>query len=306
MVKSVLLVLLVGSVVWAAWLDNISINKVIVAGASASASDAIQKEVLSVLGQTYLSVLPKKNFLIYPKGDIEKQVMKDHPEIGAVTIATENVNTLNVRLTERTPAALWCKGDVCFMVDKNAYIYALNGSTSAAVSAQNAGLLSLHDLSSPSEAAEGTEAKQVSLIGKQAMSPKAFNELLEAARNLSSSSLPVERVNIEEGGKYVFKIKDNGRVIFSDKKPLQKSLEDLMSARQSPVFAKSDSFQYIDTRFGNKVFYRLSDGEGDGEVANSAEGDAATLNKTDTNANNATGTVNAAIKPVQPTLNIGN
>ncbi len=257
---AVLVIVLFVSFIWASWLPQVAISKVVVAGTSSDTSADIEDKVQQVLAQKYFGIFPKKNFLLYPKGQIAALVMKQHPEVGSVSISTEHVSTLNIRLAERSPAALWCKGSVCYMVDKNAYIYALEASSSPSGVdiASSLNLIPVYDRAS----ATGT----ASLVGNTAMPAKEFSEILSAAHGLSSSSLPVEDIYIENDGKYVFKIVKNGTIIFSDKKPVQESLEDLMSALQSPVFATSDAFQYIDTRFGNKVFYRLGGQSVDKEI----------------------------------------
>ncbi len=246
-VRSVLLIILIGSITWASWLEQFAILKVVVAGTSEETSKKIQEEANELIGQKYFGIIPKKNFLLYPKKEIVKKILDAHPEINAAGIGTEHVHTLNIRVMERKPVALWCQGETCYMMDDKAYVYSLAAGNGES-------LLHIYDMMATTSDPLKTEP----------IPAKTFSGMVAVAAELSSSSLPVERISIAEDGQYIFKIENNGRIIFSSRKPLDQSYLDLVSALRSPVFAKSKEFQYIDARFGNKVFYRLG---GDKETA---------------------------------------
>ncbi len=266
-IRAVFLVVFIGIIVGIFWIPQLAISKVVVVGASDASGEKVkmvEDDIVQILGGTYFGIFPKKDFILYPKKEIMRSILKKYPEIGVVSMGTERLSTLNVRLTERAPAALWCQEGNCYVMDAGAFVYALEprggaSSTStpgaSASNAINKNLLQIYGGASTTE----------ELIGKQVITPELFSDILAVSAQLSSSSLPVENVTVAGSGQYIFKIEHNGRLLFSDKKPFKQSFEDLLSAYHSPVFSKSAAFQYIDVRFGNKVFYRLGTGTGSEE-----------------------------------------
>lgn len=279
--RVVLLIIFAGALIWASWLEQFSIQKIVIVGTSGQTASGIEQAVNNILDQRYFGVVPKRNFLIYPKRAIIQNVLKAYPEIGSAGVGTELVHTLNIRLRERSPAALWCQNDLCYVMDDSAYVYALAASSSPngalGNAAQKGNLLPIY----------ATATTTDNPVGKRPLLAETFSSMLSTAIELSSSSLPVENVSITGDGQYIFKIARNGKIIFSNRKPFQQSLGDLISALHSPVFASSAAFQYIDVRFGNKVFYRL----GKAGTAESSAGSSILLS---TSTANATSTANTA------------
>lgn len=241
--RLVLLIILLASLVSVTWLPQFAIDKVVVAGTSDETAKSIQREVEDDIRQTYFGIIPRSNFLLYPRSSIKENILKTHLEFESINVGIENIHILNIRVVERKPVALWCVNEECSMIDERAYVY----SKSEVASSTSSSLLHIYDKS----------ASSTIPFGKEALAPENFKAMLSVISMLQTSKLPVESVSIEVGGQYVFKIVDNGRLIFSDKKPFEQSYQDLVSALKSPVFATSSKFQYIDVRFGNKVFYRL-------------------------------------------------
>lgn len=259
-----LALVLFGALTSLLWLKQLSIQKIVVAGLSKEKSESINQEVSNILEGSYFGVFPKQNIFLYPKKYIMSTIMGSHPEIGSVDLHTEQIHTLNVRVTERTPVALWCEEENCFFMDSNALIY---NKTDGAASTTDTdkklvtiyGVSSEAGTSSVNIEASSTNMKK-SVAGSQVLSSKLLSELLTTAETFNQAKLTIESITVVGNSQYIFKVVNNGKIILSDKKPFNVSIEEILSAYHSKAFATSSRFQYIDARFGKKVFYRLSTG----------------------------------------------
>ncbi|HEY1037312.1 MAG TPA: hypothetical protein VGE62_01895 [Candidatus Paceibacterota bacterium] len=95
-------------------------------------------------------------------------------------------------------------------------------------------------------------------VGKTLMPQELLRELKDMAVKIESFKLKVREIEHRGEDEIVFKIEGNGRIIFNQRRPLTQSYENLATALKSDVFTSATAtFEYIDTRFGNKVFYKF-------------------------------------------------
>lgn len=252
------------------------IKRSVIVGNTHITSGEIQNVVDSILDQKYLHIFTKRNALIYPKENIKKTLLETYPRIADLEIYTESFELLNIKIEEREAVAVWCAPITCYLADKDAYIYAekhelLNtGALDAANVSVGTASSSLNtSVSSVKEKDEyanlpvlhgGDEHVGPEPIGKYIFNPTLFADLLYTITEINKLGLKTQNVHVFSRDEIVFMISNGGKIIFADRKPFAESIENLKSALKSDVFAAGGAirkFEYIDTRFGNKIFYRL-------------------------------------------------
>jgi hypothetical protein len=224
------------------------IKKVNVVGNESIASSTIASFVQEKLKGQWGYVLPKDNILLYPKASLRAELLTHFPMLRSAVLKAENFSTLMVEVGERKPHALWCgerrsAGDACVLLDDAGIAY--GGAVSFAGSAY------LHYYGKATEAGPA----------KQYLSEDTFRAVdavaLAVAADMSEDTLIYIEVDSEQDVHLGFK---SGFVVIY---PLDESgaaiLERLKLARSAEPFATRSlsDFQYLDLRFGDKLYYKL-------------------------------------------------
>jgi hypothetical protein len=232
-------------------LDSLQIKKVIVVGSDSIAMEKIKNIAENELQGHYFYFIPKHNALFYPKQNILSRILFENPHVKDLTMNTEGFDLLNIKLIERQPVMEWCK-DICFNMDEDAFVYEEEQEGESYLHIQGGDL--------------GTSTVY---IGKNAFDEKTFRMIKDTVNTLASSSLPVDQISFVSADEIKYFIKTNGYIVVSGRRPLDESMGNLNAALKSSRFGTSSHFEYIDTRFGNKVFFKVKDTKGTSTKATS-------------------------------------
>ncbi len=272
-VNLIILLILIGGFSWLSWLQKMAIRNVVVVGNSSVQAVELQGHINTILDGKYIGLISKRNAIIYPKKEIFEFILQKYPRIADVNISTDGLHILNIVVEERKPLAGWCGPLDCYFIDQTSYIYdKISGSSNLSTTSSSTG--SSDFVSTAMLGASAIEGLIIfhgnddvvgpTPITKTVFTKEKFEGIMAVAKALESQSdkikmLPTD-VYVKNGESIIFKIKNNGRIIISDKRSFEESLENLKSALSSPIFSKTTQFEYIDVRFSNKVFYRLKGG----------------------------------------------
>ncbi len=236
---------------WIFSLQSLAIKKVIVIGNTNITSGEIQNITNSILDEKYLGIFSKRNVFVYPKNYITKTLSQTYPRIEDIVLDTESLEILNIKVKERAPSSVWCAAVLCYLVDGQGYIFA--ESTSSTTS-------HTHTILYGGDQFVGPEP-----IGKHVFTENLYGDILKTIDELEKENLIIKEVHVFSRDEIVFTTASGGKLIFSDRKPFAVSLENLRTSLKSSVFvnqksssSSSSRFEYIDVRFGNKVFYKLN------------------------------------------------
>jgi len=239
---------------WGSRSDRVTIQNIEIKGAEYVKEDSLLFVVEEEISGKYFWLFPKGNILIYPKKNILANVLK-YKRIDGASIYMKDLDTVVLSVTERKPAYLWCAEEEktgggeenymeekCFFMDKNGYIFDEAAYFSNSVFFKFYGGMS----GDP--------------IGNTFLSVDEFSKILIFKDALEEFGISSHIFRALPGGDYKFVTGGGGAVIFHKKQDLQKVLENLKSAMS--VSDLSDSLaganlDYIDLRFGNKVFYKF-------------------------------------------------
>jgi hypothetical protein len=233
------------------------IDSVDVAGAQTILANDVQAQVLKSVQGSYLFIFPKDNIFLYPKSAAEAALKASVPTISTDQIGAENFHTLKVTITERTKKALWCPQDDanlaagvvpqdCALLDQDGVVYA------SAVTATDT-VVYFGPLA-------GNTFPQTYLPAEQFHSLSALVDALKTqSQNATDTPIAVElegadvHVRYQSGFTLIFLLSSAGADVFSH----------FQLALSSAVFAKHmlSDFEYLDLRFGDKLYYKLRDAQ---------------------------------------------
>lgn len=272
--------ILIALATWIISLQSMAIKKIVVVGNANITSDEIQRITNNMLDSKYLGLFSKRNAFIYPKQKIEQSLVNLYPRIAEVGIDTESFEILNIKIKERNADAIWCAAVLCYLVDENGYIFSeynepQQGKENDVVLNNLAKLYGGDQLVGPEP------------VGKSIFTPKLYSDIQNTVVELKKIGIRIDTVHMYSRDEIVFSVATGGKLIFSDRKDFTDSLEDLKSSLNSSVFVGTSSasksqnssstsqsfyssssnssqivlppnFEYIDVRFGNKVFYKIN------------------------------------------------
>lgn len=239
---------LLGASVWLAHASFLRITDIQITGNTTLASSTLQKEVQDKISGSYVYLFPKDNIFLYGKKTIAEMLIAKHPSIKNVEVTAKNFHTLHIALVERTPVALWCGESIdtpqpCMFLDITGAAYAPAPEFSVPIYIQYYGALST------------TTTPVVYLTAEQFGGLEALvGELVKMQGSDSLRTVYIDHekdvhISFASGFTLLFDLESSGGNI----------LERFSLALTSAPFTTRtlSDFQYLDLRFGTKLYYKL-------------------------------------------------
>lgn len=259
-----------GLIFWLTGLSAITINVVSVSGAVVVPPSDIASSTEKFLVGRYFFTVPRSNILFYPKGAVAEHILESYPRVKKAEVGFKNFNTINVALTERESAALWCrsaevltaslvpKPDDCFLVDEQGFIF--DKFHLSAVSSTD--IAESPDSQSASEFVKfyGEISSTTNPVRLTYSSAERFQNLLALAANLKAVGVGVVAFRERSDRDLDVEFSGGGRMVIGREPDTASVIENFQSVVSEPNFGGLEGLNkidYIDMRFGNKVFYRL-------------------------------------------------
>lgn len=233
------------------WLSNaafLRISTVEVLGTQTLSTSTIAAFVEGELAGSYLYFFPKNNIFLYPKEIVSRELLSAMPTIAEVNLRAKNFHTLAVAIIEHQPKALWC-GEVvassspCFLLDENGLAYAAAADFSGDAYQRYYGALAPG--TSPRHYLTSTQFHSLSAL----VDTIAQNQKPNSVRGVLVDQNSDVRLTFASGFVLLFPLGDDGGDIY----------QRFTLALQSDAFKAHplSDFQYLDLRFGDKLYYKL-------------------------------------------------
>lgn len=239
-------------------LDKLYIKHIYISGNVKVEDGQIFGVVANSLRGYYYGIYPKSNILIYPKKVVGDSIMRNIPWIASVAVSG-GVNSVIVNVIEREPKYLWCDSidkpiidRICYYLDKDGFAFGRAPGFSGHIYPEFYG-----------------GDKKGGYIRKFVLPVEKLNTVLKI-KDGGEKALADNNINL--GKIYGFYIHNNGDydLLLSDGKNEYKInfslntdvLKKLNTVLSSPFFIKelrdgNKRLEYIDLRFGKKVFYKF-------------------------------------------------
>jgi hypothetical protein len=243
-------------------LPSVQIIDVTVEGTKIMEKQIIAQKIDDELSGNYYWFFPKKNIFLYPKNKIKADIMSAFPTVETVTISVNSLHKLTMSIKEREPFALWCGDEQpsiiasevpeCFYVDKTGYIFSNSPSFSGGVYFTLYGSESLNVKKTP--------------IGQYAVSTEVFEKVLTLRDFLSEFNIVFDTVYFGENNYAEFFNAKSFNIKWNTDADLTILTSNMRALFRSPSWKDntfvsdsekfSEPLEYLDFRFGNKVFYK--------------------------------------------------
>ena len=256
------LVIIFIALVYFSRLSSLNINNIEISGNQIVETSAIKDVVQQQISGKYFFFFPKSDIFIYPGNAIKNALENKFKILENINVSVKTNHTLVVTLSERKGVYTWCgmspdvgiptSGDNCYFIDDNGYIFNQAPYFSGEVYFKFYGVPDAFSGGDPSGL----------YFEKQ-----YFTQLTSFKDTLISLGLkPISIYVTSEDDVEVFLSSANPGVagpyiIFKldgDYETIAENLEAALTTEplQSEFQNKYSSLQYIDVRFGNKVYFK--------------------------------------------------
>lgn len=233
--------LLVSGLWYGSRVSTLTLETITVEGGQTISHVQVQEAVAGTLTGNYFGLIPKRFAWTYPEVD----AMAAAASIGRVknpTVERISGTELKVIVDEYLPFALWCEEEnevQCYFIDKEGVAFdqapVLDGGS----------MYRFYTLGDKPE------------LSKVMTDKNTIKEIVAVADALESRfNLPITKIELDMVGDVFFRVVGGGEIKTTTKVPAEKLLENLALVLSTDDFkdVTAGSFQYIDLRFGSKVF----------------------------------------------------
>ena len=238
-IVAVLLIVAIGGVAFVSRLPEVTVATVSVTGASAVDAAAVQAIAEEKLAGSYAFIVPKRNTLLAPRGEIAAAILQAYPSVKSVNVASRDLTSVTVEIAERAPSAVWCMGaeGACFFMDEDGFVYREAVDINALV--RYSGAISGNPIGQ--HFMEGGFAALAAFVA-------------EAGK---ASARTPDAVSIEANGDAQLSFAEGGAIKFVIAEDTAPTLENIASVFASDRLREHQPFEYADFRYGNKVYVKF-------------------------------------------------
>lgn len=251
-------VLCIGLLSFGSYRKKVRINEVVLSGGVLVTEKEVKEETLNYLKGSYFLLFPKNNAFIYPKNGLENFLLDKFKRIETIDISLDGLNKIKITITERKPIAIWCTENKststttdsgikenCYFIDQNSTIFALAPNFSGNVYFKYYGLVTIDDPIGQKYIAS------TSVFSK-------INSFISDVKNFGMKPAYLKSIGEDE---FSVALLSGGEIYFDTKKSLEDAKDNLNTLINSPEFKNYNisniPIDYIDLRYGNKLFYKL-------------------------------------------------
>lgn len=237
-----LAILLIVLFVWLMQKPFIRVNDVAIRGLDTLNAEEIINLSKQELQGKYVYLVPRDNLLFYPRTKLERSLYDFDARIKKVEVDASSKGLLTVTLEEHKPEYLYCN-EICFYADSNGYIFRDAQKITRTL------YINLED-----------ETRQ--LEKRDYYNPEYFDGIKSMIDLLSQKDIEISRV--VKVGEHDFDLYSaSGLLIKVDfdesNNKLQQYLNVFIEANKTQI--ENKKIEYIDARFGKKIFFKLTEGE---------------------------------------------
>ncbi|MEN9613781.1 MAG: hypothetical protein RLZZ347_88 [Candidatus Parcubacteria bacterium] len=232
-------------------MDQFQIKDVVISGNTVTDGTLIEDVVRSGMKDTYFWMFPKSNSFLFPEKAITSEMLSEFARVERVELVRTNLSTLAVNITERKPKALWCEGlkpfltgtsiADCYFLDASGLIFSRAPDFSRNVFVRYLG-----------------EISATTTIGG-VYGDGHFPEYDFFVQSLVAEHLPVTDLIVHKDGNRELYLSSGVKILFDNRQDLSVVLTNIkliIEKDELSLLSVTPRFEYVDLRYGNKVFYK--------------------------------------------------
>ena len=226
------------------------VDKIEISGNGSLVEKELAEAIKSKLEGKYLWLFPKANIFLIPKAKILTELPEEFKRIKKITLDKKYFDTVIIKLEERYNSVLFCKKEDCTYADESGFVFEKAPYFSGAV------FLKLID-QRESDNGDGEKEEVIEKkIGSILIAESEFDKILEFAKLIEKTGGGISEVILKKENIYEFYTQEGWKIILNDKNEPKDTYLNLTATLESNIKDKQTKLDYIDLRFGNKIYFK--------------------------------------------------
>lgn len=221
-------------------LQQLAVRDISVTGVQALPAGELAAAATQELDDNGFRLFSRENMFLYPRRAIEEVIATQFPRVKDVSVARTSLLATAVVITvkERDPFATWCTGSDCYLMDSSGFIFGPAGETPSSAYIFRGGL------------APGNPIGQTFLRGRIA-------GIFALLHELEKENFKAAGITVDSEKDFTITLESGLTLMVSFEMQPGDIIRNLQTALESDgLREKLDTLQYIDLRFGNRVYYK--------------------------------------------------
>ncbi len=247
---SISIIIIILLIIFIFRLDSLKIKKIEFSGVMSAEINNLKSVVQGSIDGNYIGIVPRSNILFYSKDKIKTNLIESFKMIDTIDIKSTGLSAILISIKERKPKAIICDGfkddistisdDVkCYKIDEDGYIY---GETNISDTDEY-----LHFY---------TTSDSNIKIGESFIDSEKIKGISQLTQDIQALGIKIKGILLTDDGSYELYFINSDQsttvVYFDDKVPFSKTSSNFTTFWQA---SKGKSFEYINLKFGNNIFY---------------------------------------------------
>ena len=250
-VGCIVVVLLILASWWVTDKSPLVISSVTIDGANNTSAEEIERIVREKLDTRFL-IWSRGNFILASRDDIESRIEETFDRVRRADVEVKGVSRVHVVVDEYAVAYTYCdvtQTDRCFFVDATGLVFAPD----------------IYGISVETILFEENIPTGEDVVGEHILPKAEFANVIDFVKGLKDNDLHVGKVRLGGEGETRFTLTEGAEVIIDRTEQVEKMLGNflLLLAEETVVNESREAFlsqtEYIDVRYGNKVFYKTNE-----------------------------------------------
>jgi cell division septal protein FtsQ len=222
-------------------LPFLNVQDINVSGTEALDANDIKTKAKEFLSGTVYVIIPKSNLFFYSKDELQSTLPALFPRIKNISLDLEN-NILNIKVVEKKASALWCNETDCYFMDDLGNIFSKSPDFNGSVYKKFYG---------------GIEGEA---IGKNFLDKETLEKIKSIYETFDSYKVIISRVEVISPKEVKLRSIYNVEFLINLEKETTETMDNIDTILTAERFVDSlpmlKGIEYIDFRFGSKVFFK--------------------------------------------------
>ena len=226
------------------------VSKVAVNGNTFLKSEDLAAVVLSRMSGSRFLLFPGNSIFFYDGDEVEKKLLKNFPQIDEVSLTTDFPKSLALTVKEHSTYGLFCERDVCAFVDTSGEVFQRAPTYSEGVFPT----FTLSGSSTAKKIGTGNDFEKFRLLPEE-----EFSSLKKFTDQLVKINARVDKIVIDSDRDYKLYTEDGWHIILGKGTDINAAVSNLDILLREKVRGNRNLLDYVDLRFGNKIFYKFKE-----------------------------------------------
>ncbi len=238
----ILLVIITG-IIYSFRIPQVQITETKISGNSFVTTEEIQKKADSILNSNILWVIPVRNIFLFPNNRLESEI-KENPAVIEATVKKDFFNKITIQIVEQEKEALYCNSfdrTTCFYINNEGFLYS---QVSEYVVPEQEIIVYLEN--------------DYKNLKEFIFDKKLYFDMMTFIKSSARYGISIGSVYLKSDTVLEFHTRDGAILLTSRYDEFEKDFNNFIALFDQEVMTKEQlkDIQYIDLRFGNKVFYK--------------------------------------------------